>query len=572
MRRILSDVFSFRLHGFAGCVFLLLSFSSNAQETWEKEREGEIKDLEIEITKERQLTLPRANRFFQKIPPRPYEPIVPAITYDVKSFSYGASNFVPAIRPLRIRQEELAKLYGNYVSGGIGNYTSFMAEGNVATKRDKRKMLGADFFWRSFGKGPVDGDHSASSTTRFTLYGKAITDAATIYGDLGYQNQRGYFYNYISATDVNRDKLKQVYERFGVSMSAENTKQGDFNYHLKAGYSHLQDAYVSTEGEFSVLFKGEKVLKEGNRILLNADVFLINRKDSLYSQSRNLVRIQPAYEFKPLDKLTLTVGANLAFTNEPGADGGSMKVYPHVLGRYAASERVTLYATMTGNMDKVNLHTLSSENMWLNSNNLMLHTNRVFELDGGIQTALGQKLSARVGASYASLKNLYFYQAVRDGFDLAGTATGIDFQKFDLVYDKTTGRFNPYAQVNFAQSDVLDISLRMDYFNYQVDAISYAWHRPTYRTDLRVQYTLFKKIYMQAGFITQGGMKAMEPVTGLVRTLDTAADLNFKVRYFFSKQLSGFVQMDNLLANQYPIFLGYPARGFQALVGVSWSL
>lgn len=572
MSNILSIVHDFRSRGFACSVFLLLAFTSHAQETWEKEREGEIKDLEIEITKERQLTLPRANRFFQKIPPRAYEPIVPAITYEVKPFSYSASNFVPVIRPLRIRQEELAKLYGNYVSGGIGNYTSFMVEGNVATKRDKKKMLGADFYWRSFGKGPVDGDHSASSTTRFTLYGKTVTDAATLSGDLGYQNQRGYFYNYVSTTEVNRDKLKQVYERFGVNLTVENTKRGDFNYRLQTGYSHLRDAYVSTEGEFSVLFKGERALKGGNRIRLNADVFLINRKDSLYAQSRNLVRIQPAYEFNPMEKLTVTVGVNLAFTNEPGVEGGSMKVYPHVQGRYAASDRTFFYATLTGNMDKVNLHTLSAENTWLNSNNLMLHTNRVVELDGGLQTALGKKLSARVGASYASLKNLYFYQAVRDEFDLSGTPTGIDFQKFDLVYDKTTGRINPYAQINFAQSDVLDISLRMDYFNYQVDVVSYAWHRPTYRTDLRVQYTLFKKIYLQAGFITQGGMKAMEPGTGLIRTLDTAADLNFKARYFFSKQLSGFVQMDNLLSNQYPIYLGYPARGFQALVGVSWSL
>ena len=37
----------------------------------EKENEGEIKDLEIEMTKERQVILPRANRLFEKVPPRP---------------------------------------------------------------------------------------------------------------------------------------------------------------------------------------------------------------------------------------------------------------------------------------------------------------------------------------------------------------------------------------------------------------------------------------------------------------------------------------------------------------------
>jgi outer membrane receptor protein involved in Fe transport len=101
--------------------------------------------------------------------------------------------------------------------------------------------------------------------------------------------------------------------------------------------------------------------------------------------------------------------------------------------------------------------------------------------------------------------------------------------------------------------------------------LSAAWHRPTFRGDLRVEYNLFGKIYLQAGLVFQGGMKAQDPGTGLIQTLSTATDINFKARYFLSKQLSAFVQLNNLLSNQYPIYLNYPARGFQAMVGASWS-
>lgn len=543
------------------------------QETWEKEGEGEIKDLEIELTKERQLTLPRANRYFEKVPPRAFEPIVPAITYDVRNFSFKSPNFIPAIRPLRVKQEELARLSGNYVSGGIGNYTSFLAEGSISTKRDKKKLLGADFFWRGFGQGPVDGDNSASSNTRVALYGKSVTDAVTFTGDLNYTNQRGYFYSYAPATDVSRDNLKQMYETFAARVGAENTKPGEFNYKTSLVYSYLKDNLVSSEGELSLSFDGKNQLKNGNRILLHADVFLINRKDSLFSNARNLIRIQPAYEFVPLEKLTIVAGLNLAFSNDDfNGTGSSLNAYPHVNARYQASDRVMLYGTLTGNLDKVNLHTLSAENFWLNSNNPMVHTNRAFELDGGLQTTLGRNVTAKLGASYATLKNLYFYQAVRDGFDLAGKPAGVAFDKFDLLYDKSTGRFNPYGEVSVTASDKLNLSLRMDYFNYSTEVLPAAWHRPTYRGDFRIHYDLFNKIYLSAGLIVQGGMKAVEPVTGIVRTLDTAADLNFKGRYFFSRQLSAFVQLDNILSTQYPIYLGYPARGFQAMVGLSWSL
>ncbi len=543
-----------------------------AQETWEKEGQGEIKDLQIELTKERQLSLPRANRYFDKVPPRAFEPIVPAITYDVRRLAFPGPNFVPAIRPLRIKQEELTRLYGNYVSAGIGNYTSFMAEGSVSTKRDKNKLLGADFFWRGFGKGPVDGDNSASSNTRIVLYGKSVTDAVTLNGDLTYLNQRGYFYSYAPATDVSRDNLKQVYETTAIKLTAENTKPGDFNYRATAGYSYLKDAFVSTEGELSALFDGDLKLKGGNKLIIHADVFLINRKDSLFTQGRNLVRIQPAYEFDPLPKLNVRAGLNLALSNDDQGAGSNVNVYPHVKARYQATDRVSFYGTLTGNLDKVNLHTLSAENFWLNSNNPIVNTNRAFEVDGGMQASVGRKTVLRLGASYATLKNLYFYQASRDAFDLAGNAAGVAFDKFDLQYDKSTSRFNPYAEASVTASDQVGLSLRMDYFNYSTEVIAEPWHRPTYRGDVRVHYNLFDKIYLSAGLIVQGGMKAIDPVTSARKTLDTATDLNFKARYFFSKPLSAFIQLDNMLSNQYPIYLGYPARGFQAMVGVSWSL
>ncbi len=548
-----------------------VSFQAFGQETWEKEGAGEIKDMEIEITKDRQIILPRANRYFEKVPPRPFEPIMPAITYDVRKFSFATPNYTPTIRPLRLKQEELGKLYGNYISGGIGNYQSFFVEGSIATKRDKSKLIGADFYWRGFGKGPVDDNHSANSNTRLRIFGKKVTQAVTTSGDLSYNNDRGYFYGYTPGTDVDREKFKQVYETFAVKGAVENTKKGEFNYRLNGGYSYLRDAYVATEGEVSLGFLGDYKLSDTSHLSLAIDLFLINRKDSLYTQSRNLIRIQPAYTFVPMDKLTITAGLNLAISNDIYPGSSDFRLYPHVKGRYAASDRVSLYAVVTGNLDKVSLHTLAAENFWLNSNNPMGHTNRAMELEGGMEAAVGSKFNVRLGASYASMKNMYFYQANRGAFDLAGISVGVPFNSFDLVYDGTTSRFNPYAEATVMHSQVFRTTLRVDYFQYNTELIARAWHRPSYRGDLRMFYNLYGKIFFQAGLIMQGGMKALDPVTSLELNLDAAVDLNFRARYFFSRQISAFIQLDNMLAKEYPIYLSYPSRGFQALVGATWS-
>jgi len=554
------------LMGILLTAFFLPGYS---QETWEKEGAGEIKDLEIEITKERQIILPRANRYFEKVPPRPFEPIVPAITYQVRSFSLATPNYTPSIRPLRLKQEELGKLFGNYVSGGIGNYTSFLVEGSLATKRDKSKLLGVDFRWRGFGRGPVDDDNSANSNTHLRAYGKKINKGVTVSGGLNYNNNRGYFYGYTPGTDVDRELLKQVYETFSANGAVENTKKDQFNYRINAGYSYLRDAYVATEGEINLGFQGDYKLTDSTHLTLGADVFLINRQAPF--SSRNLIRIQPAYTFVPIDKLSVTAGLNMAISNDVYPGSSDFHLYPHVKGRYAASQKVTLYATFTGNLDKVNLHTLASENLWLNAIPSMSHTNRTMELDVGMEATVGVKMSVRLGASVANLKNLYFYQAVNNVFDPSGVSAGIPFNKFDLIYDGTTRRFNPYAEATFVHSDAFRMTFRLDYFQYNTELLAQAWHRPSYRSDLRMDYNLYGKIFFQAGFIMQGGMKAFDPVSNLEVNLDAAIDLNLRVRYILSRQISAFIQMDNMIAREYPIFLGYPSRGFQALVGASWS-
>ncbi|MEQ8423259.1 MAG: hypothetical protein RIA63_01025, partial [Cyclobacteriaceae bacterium] len=104
--------------------FLLIpAFSILAQDQqWEKD--GEIEDVEIEILRERQIVLPRANRNFEKVPPRPSEPIKPEITYQFRNLSFNVPDYKPNIRPLRLKQEDISKIYGNYVSVGFGNFSS----------------------------------------------------------------------------------------------------------------------------------------------------------------------------------------------------------------------------------------------------------------------------------------------------------------------------------------------------------------------------------------------------------------------------------------------------------------
>ncbi len=533
----------------------ITSFAQD-KEKWE-EGEGGIKNVEFRIVKDKQITLPAtANRNFEKIPPRAAEPNTSPITYEFKTLNFNTPDFNPVIRPLKLKVEPLTKTYGNYVSGGLGNFSSLFGEAYLNTKRDKNKFYGAHFYHQSFAKGPVNDKFSASGNTNLDLFGKFFSDKITTGASLNFENRMGYFYGYPSPVGIERDQIKQTYNVFGLGGEIENTKPADFNFKMNAGFSYLSDHYSAKESEVALGWKSDYKLENKTGMVLNAEYFLISRKDNTIDATpRHLFKVSPAYRFSPIDGLNLTVGLNAAYENDKLLDK-SLHIYPNVWANYELGSSTQAYAGLTGDVDKVSLHTLSKENLWLNSNIDIAHTNRAFDLMAGLKGKLVKKLAFDAGFSVARLKNLYYYQnAVANQ------------SKFDVKYDDAS-RLNLFADLGLSVSDKIRFNGRGDYYSYSSDLLL---HKPTYRLALGSSFNIYSKFTLQVDFITQGGMKALDNVSGKTLTLDPALDLSTKANYYFSRQFSAFLKFNNILSSDYPIYYNYPVRGFQAMGGLTWS-
>jgi hypothetical protein len=218
-------------------------------------------------------------------------------------------------------------------------------------------------------------------------------------------------------------------------------------------------------------------------------------------------------------------------------------------------------ASLSGGIEKVSLQTLTNENLWLAPNVAIYHTNKHFDLDVGVRARLGNKVDVQTGLSMASLKNLYFF--LNDSTDQS---------KFQTVYDdRATKRSNFYASLSYAQTEVFKFMLRGDYFKYITDDLDEPWHRPTYKLAANTSYNLYNKLLFTFDLIAQGGMKAFDHTTERTVKLDPAFDLSFKTEYLFSDSFSFFIELNNIASNKYPLFLNYPARGLQAMGGITWS-
>jgi hypothetical protein len=249
----------------------------------------------------------------------------------------------------------------------------------------------------------------------------------------------------------------------------------------------------------------------------------------------------------------------------------SINIYPNVRADYELSTDIQVYAALTGDIDKVSLHSLSSENSWIdpNKNGLLNHTNRTFDFLAGLKGKLAGKFAFHAGFSFANLKNLYFYQN-----------NLLKGQLFDAVYDQgNTTRTNLFGEAGFSSADKVKMLLRADIFGYSTGKQPEAWHRPTYRLGFTSSYNLYHKLLFDIDLMGQGGMKALSIDQSLgggifsykTVTISAAFDLNLKASYLVSNQFSVFVKCNNVLSNQYQTYLYYPVRGFQAMAGLTWS-
>jgi hypothetical protein len=549
---------------FTIAMMFVVQFASGQDKNWE---EGELDDVEIEIVKERQITLPKANRNFEKIPPKPSEPIKSPMKYDFRPFSFQTSQFTPQIRPLKLKQEESSKATGGYVSVGYGNYASPYLEGFINTKKDKNKLVGAHAYLKSSDKGPVDGVNSGGGMAGVSVFGKSFTDYVSLSGEAEFENRSTHFYGYAPGTVVDGTTIKQAYNNFKLSGELSNTKNSDFSYKLGGTFGYMADKYDAKETEVDLTFGGRYKLDEESAIGVGADYVLLNRSDiGIESKGRSLFSVNPYYTFYPVPDLKLTAGIVAAFENDT-IDSKDVHAYPDLHASYPLSPSVDVVASLTGGIEKVSLQSLSRENLWIGPNIPIFHTNKLYDLQAALHARVGSKVALNGGFSLASLKNWYFY--VNDVSDMS---------KFDVVYDTdATVRTNAFASIGYSQTEAVKILVRGDLFGYNTQQQAEAWHRPTYRVTGDLGFNIVKKILLDVSVIAQGGMKARTFFTlGNVTTfsaveLDPAVDLNAKLQYLVSPKFSVFVQGNNLTSNEYPMFLNYPVRGLQVLGGITWT-
>jgi hypothetical protein len=170
--------------------------------------EGEVVEGEFVISKELEISLPAAQRLFQKVPPdelekRESEPI----QYSFRDYTPELSDIPTKLRVLKLKDTKITQSPSSYLTVGFGNFLTPLFQLGINSGANIRSNIGLNISHLSSMNGPVDKKNSGDSQTKIGLFGKYIGSSASISGDVGYNRLGNNFYGYDDGIEVDKDTI-----------------------------------------------------------------------------------------------------------------------------------------------------------------------------------------------------------------------------------------------------------------------------------------------------------------------------------------------------------------------------
>ncbi len=545
-------------------IFILSSLSANLHA---QNNDGDLEDIEVVIRKDKDILLPRANRNYQKISEIPQPEIKPSGAINFSDHKIGLSPLDPSIRINKLKSEGLDKLYGNYIRAGFGNYTNTYLEAFLGNKREDKGFYNVYLGHDAYGSGPVD--NSDNSRNHIGVNGGIFYDNFTLSANAHYDRQLYNFYGEIPdrfgplpgipvIIPENQNPENQIFNRIGLGTNLSKNDPLDYlNFDLGLKFNHLDDKYKQNENWLELSFNSDYDLNIGKKIKLDARYVLANYSLDTFSNTRHLTEIAPQYVFE-IENLRVTGGLRMSIETDTNL-AGDFHLYPLALLEYKLlDDQLVPYAGLEGGIVTNGLNSFSEQNPFIERGNILSHSNRELEIKGGLRTSLLKKSLLDFSLSYTTMDNLplFINSPVNN--------------TFLIQYANNVSIFGANISASTKPLNNLEIGASLQYRQYGFSDTTQAWHLPSVESHIYSRFNIKKKIYMNVDIFSINGIFAYTP-TESKRALDDIFDINLQLEYKFSDRFSTFVDLKNILSNEYQRYLYYNNRGIQVRAGLTYT-
>lgn len=563
-----------RLHKtiYSTIIFLAgISFTSRAQDV--KPPEKTVSE-EIEVIRPYKPVLAEAVKLRRSPDLNNVATYKAKFNYNITDRKLELNSDIQKLQAQQLADEKATQLINNYVKGGLGSLSTFLAEAYVGTGKDEALQAGA--FFRHFGQeGKLNKQNE--NMQQFSAFGRSIGEKVTLNGRVNFERHGVYFYGIDDLNPtLNANPEKQAINFFEIEGEAINkftTDENALSYAAKINAYFLNDKFSAKENAITITGYLNKRINKFN-LGLASSIEMGSTKDVNTSVSNHLLRLNPYIKLQA-NGVKITAGVN--FVQEFG-DFSSTRFFPAVTADFTLiPDFLQIFGEIKGDVNRNSLKNFTDENPFLNGNIAIQNKVEKLSISGGIKGTGGP------GFGY---KARFYSKKITDMPLFVNNFNS--FNKFDVIYDFGNMKLiGLEGEISVQVSDNLKWTGKLNMEDYKAAAEKESYFKPQLRIGSNFSYTYNKKLSFNANVAIQDDSKAKvysaDPQTlGLypsvpdlsketIVTVKGFVDLGVGADYKINNKISVFAKANNILNTNYSKYLYYRTNGFNIFGGLSYS-
>ena len=513
------------------------------------------------------------------------------------------SDVIPSLDYATVAPLPFPSYKDGLVKVGGGNYTSFLGELYTPFYKDSQYLI--DFYLKhnsSFGDVKLTPEMYPSLTE--SVKSQALTNDnkarlsflrnirnKELIASVGGGYNRFDYYGYDSFVDsmanipgylspLADDYRKQAFTDFDVTLRYRTKEYiSKWKYDLQTNYQLFRNRnklaehtiYTNVTGDYrmegSVL--GAKV--EMYNILMDkpGDTPIYNFENAENAKSYTVVKLNPYYTFEG-DAGVMVIGIKGAFSIGQGRPGA---ITPDIYGNVKLiDQKLYVYAGVTGDFVVNNYRYITRLNPYISPDQRIEDTYIPIDLYAGTKIKFFDRINADFFLGYKFINNPYFFVNKTEYSDLVdpipGRATPF-FNTFDAVYEKDAGLFNTGLSLLYNWQDKLSFIFKSKYNAWSLSDNKKPWQAPAWEVDFQTAYCVTDYLRLNLAYRFEGGRYAL--VNGNSVSMKNINDLSLGANYKLMSFINIFLNLNNLLNQEYANWYGYTVHRFNVMGGVSVS-
>lgn len=451
-------------------------------------------------------------------------------------------------------KETVERLQNNLLKVGFGRFATPLVELYLNNGRNDQAQVGLDFTHLSSSSGHVD--YGEFRKDYGTLKGEYYLDENTIYSKVFVNNSNFFYYaDSILATNPEfKDSLRQTYTQIQADVGLmKNYSTDGLFYDVGLRFKSYSDRFQNRDLHFSLLPKFGWSITDNISAGIDAGLTFSNTRFDT-SRSRNFIEFTPYAQYAT-DRFEARAGLKVnSFSDTTNAFGA----YPMLSAAFQLiPERVNVKAGLQGEMKYNQYYELMKENQYLLRQADILPTREKINLYASVDGNFAKYFNFNARAYTRKVENQLIFFVEEQG------------AYFQTVYDTNFRESGAELSLVFNKSNKIKAGMTGKFRSFKTSNIAHNYNVPNTRFDLWGSYNFADKVLITTEIYVFGKRTMSLDSSGVGIEQPAQADINLSADYRFSKRISVFLELNNILSNQYYRWHNYLERPLDIKAGVT---